>query len=1224
MTSKLERALAVHEAWLASGRQQPLDDLLAAHPELGELLTALAADRGELDRAIALTDGDRCELGDFRLLAELGRGGMGVVYRARQLSLDRDVALKVLPDHITRHPATVARFKREALLAANLEHPHIVAIHAVGQQGHTHYFAMELVDGGTLSPLDPATGRPRTVRATVELAAKVAAALAHAHAQGVLHRDVKPANILVRQNGEPVLTDFGLARQLADPGVTQSGTFAGTHWYASPEQLVDSRSVDARTDVWSLGATLYELLTGRRPFDGDSSVAIAERIRTSEPVDPLRLVPELASDLAAIVLKALEKQPARRYATAAAMRDDLLAFLEFRPVAARRIGPGTRALRWLQRHPGWRAATVAVAVALLVVPAVVTLAVTAERDRAVDAEARARRKAYGASLVAASTAAALGDRAQALQRLAACPVDLRGSEWQLVRQSLEQALWTASPGDRPITALAGSADAQWLATADELGCVTMLSAVDGSTRWRAAPTALQGRITALAFASDDTAVLLATDHGDLRRLAAGSGELQRATAGHGKPCSVTIHRSGSCLVRSRGSDQLEVFDADLQPVASHPLASGFDRPDAILVADGRNVIGTPQLGGLVAWDLATGTVANQSYGGQPAHMVADTALTRIVVFDATMGFTWWDRPADRVRSLHHGARVVTRIAASPDGRWLVAGGRHGELLVHDLDRARLLRALPGHTTAVTAVEVGTTGWFWSGASDGSVSGWNLGSDAGLGEIAGTRLTASLSGPSFGRGLACDDASGMLLCGGLDGTLRCFAPDGHTLVWQRQFPHWLNGLAVCGQNREVVVSWHDRLQRIAIADGARRGEELHVPGMSYVRRLAVAPDGVRCAVLDQAGGVAIVDLATSKVQGPVALAKISRSLTGSLAWRRDGTLWLGDESGSLHRLDPTRVGIVTTRPLGAAITAIVPHEEALFVATWDPDRPGGRLLRLDDHGEVASQPLPSQANAMAWLAGRLVLARDDGRLAIHDAADLDLLVEFPQPTTALLNVAASAAGDWLAMQCRDSDPRILHGGPTPSPAASRRRRAVQAMAAELATESLSPTGWPPNARRRIEARRDLPLELQQAAVAALPPNGSWRLRDIAVFSGFSATATPPMRAQQVELQACLQESQDTAAAGPVAFDEVTIALLELRLGSTDAAMARVQAIRDPLPPWWQLLVQFIRCKVFAARNDAVAAAAALEAMHTARRAEPGPDGSLDNLLREAAQDVARLR
>ena len=348
---ELERAIEVHQQWLAAGRPGTVAELLAQHPALAELLQAMLADRDEVERAVVAADTGQQILGDFRLLDELGRGGMGVVYRARQRSLDREVAVKVLPGHITLDVDAVARFRREATIAARLEHPNIVAIHSVGRDGDTHFFAMELIDGAPLQRLDPRTDRPRTVRECVELCVTIGDALAHAHAQGVLHRDVKPSNILVRRDGSPVLTDFGLARDADKPSLTRTGTFAGTPHYVSPEQAAGRRDVDARTDVWSLGATLYELLTTKVPFDGDSTPEILDRIHRNEPVDPVRIVPDLAPDLAAIVLKALEKEPARRYATMTAFVADLRAFLEFRPVTARRATALMRVRRWVRREP---------------------------------------------------------------------------------------------------------------------------------------------------------------------------------------------------------------------------------------------------------------------------------------------------------------------------------------------------------------------------------------------------------------------------------------------------------------------------------------------------------------------------------------------------------------------------------------------------------------------------------------------------------------------------------------------------------------------------------------------------------------------------------------------------------------------------------------------------------------------------------------------------------
>ncbi|MCC6669933.1 MAG: protein kinase [Planctomycetes bacterium] len=348
---RIDQALPIYLAWLESTEREEPAALLARHPELREVLQAMLEGREAPQEGATAGVAEARVVGGFRILEEVGRGGMGVVYRARQLSLDRPVALKVLPAHLTLQPSVVARFRREASIAARLEHPAIVAIHAVGSEGDTHYIAMEWIDGAPLARTDPRTGAVREVRETVELCAVVADALEYAHQHGVVHRDVKPSNILLRADGRPVLSDFGLARDQSLPELTSAGEFAGTPHYVSPEQAAGAGQADARSDVFSLGATLYFLLTGQKPFGGASTHAVLQAIATAEPVDPLRLDPTLSPDLAAIVLKALEKNPARRYPSAAALAADLRAFLAYRPVSARRASGLARVRRWARREP---------------------------------------------------------------------------------------------------------------------------------------------------------------------------------------------------------------------------------------------------------------------------------------------------------------------------------------------------------------------------------------------------------------------------------------------------------------------------------------------------------------------------------------------------------------------------------------------------------------------------------------------------------------------------------------------------------------------------------------------------------------------------------------------------------------------------------------------------------------------------------------------------------
>ncbi|MCC6671580.1 MAG: SUMF1/EgtB/PvdO family nonheme iron enzyme [Planctomycetes bacterium] len=352
---RLRRAVAVFAEHRSRRDGRSDAELLAAHPELSDLLEPMFAEPEEAEATLER------RVGGFRIVGELGRGGMGVVHDAVQESLGRRVALKILPHALTLDPRAVARFRREAQTAAQLDHPHIVKVLEVGGAGDLHWIAMERIDG---TPI-----RPGPIATVVAQVAQIADALDHAHRHGVVHRDVKPSNILVRPDGSAVLSDFGLAREEAAPTVTRTGEFAGTPYYVSPEQVQGLR-VDARTDVYSLGATLYELLTGRHAFAAESTAGVLQQILDQDPADPARIDRRIPRDLSAIVLKAMEKDPARRYATAAEFAADLRAFLAHRPVRARHAGLAQRLRRWVRREPALAGAVAGIGVVLVAALAV--------------------------------------------------------------------------------------------------------------------------------------------------------------------------------------------------------------------------------------------------------------------------------------------------------------------------------------------------------------------------------------------------------------------------------------------------------------------------------------------------------------------------------------------------------------------------------------------------------------------------------------------------------------------------------------------------------------------------------------------------------------------------------------------------------------------------------------------------------------------------------------
>src|SRR5213080_2148749 len=291
------------------------------------------------------------ELGDYELLEEVGRGGQGVVFRARQKSLNRIVALKVISLGQWASKVHLKRFRLEAEAAARLEHPGIVPIHEVGERDGSCYFSMKFVEGGQL---DEVTKRePLPPRRAAELIAKIARIVHYAHEHGILHRDIKPGNILLDQKSEPHLTDFGLARLVeSESTVTRTMEVLGTPSYMAPEQAVgNNAAISSLTDVYGLGAVLYQLLTGQPPFAGGTTYETIKLLLDTEPRSPRLLNPKIDRDLLTICLKCLEKDSQRRYPSALALAEDIERWLKHEPIQARRAGVFTRGRKWVRRNP---------------------------------------------------------------------------------------------------------------------------------------------------------------------------------------------------------------------------------------------------------------------------------------------------------------------------------------------------------------------------------------------------------------------------------------------------------------------------------------------------------------------------------------------------------------------------------------------------------------------------------------------------------------------------------------------------------------------------------------------------------------------------------------------------------------------------------------------------------------------------------------------------------
>jgi serine/threonine-protein kinase len=532
---------------LDEGGTVDLEHLARLHPHhedrLRELLPTLQAmacwgrdsDDASAEKTNSTSGGPAIrELGDFRIVRELGRGGMGTVFEAEQISMGRRVALKVLPFAALAHATALQRFRNEVRAAASLDHPHIVSVYSVGEERGVHYYSMQLIRGQTLaeliarlreerspSPANTSSKRERVSppnvpdegigdvpvgdetnmagdvrlnpsnsaavdttraalistrpdasahantpldspsegvrhRAAARLAIQAAEALQHAHDHGVLHRDIKPGNLMLDREGKLYVTDFGLARIGSDTGITLTGDVIGTLRYMAPEQALAKRVViDHRADIYSLAATLYELLTLRPAFDGEDRQELLKQIAFVEPTPPRKLCHGLSRELDTIVLKAMAKNPYDRYQTAQQLADDLTALIEHRPIKARPPSAWKRLENWSRRNVGvvWTTACAASVVAILCgIGAIVSAQLRREathqatiaqqerhdaedqRNRAIDQRNAARRNMYFAEIVSAQAALKDGHYGSVQQKLIEhLPLegypDERGWEW---------------------------------------------------------------------------------------------------------------------------------------------------------------------------------------------------------------------------------------------------------------------------------------------------------------------------------------------------------------------------------------------------------------------------------------------------------------------------------------------------------------------------------------------------------------------------------------------------------------------------------------------------------------------------------------------------------------------------------------------------------------------------------------------------------------------------
>jgi WD40 repeat protein len=903
----------------------------------------------------------RLTIPGYQILGELGRGGMGVVYRARQTSLDRLVALKMVLTGVHAGPGERARFRREAEAVARLQHPHIVQIHEIGEHDGTPFFSLEYVPAGSLDK--KLNGTPLPAHEAAQLLETLARTIHAAHEQGIIHRDLKPANVLLTKDGQPKITDFGLAKRL-DPGPgalapggrTETGAIIGTPSYMAPEQAGGpSKAIGPPADIYALGAILYECLTGRPPFRAETPLDIVRQVLSQEPVSPSRLNPRVPRDLETIALKCLNKAPSNRYTTTVEMADDLRRFQTGEPILARPVGLWERSWRWARRRPAQAALVGVSSLALLALVGVgvgrvyssrLEVAYESERDardRAEKAQREVERQRAREEellrlqenihrLAVAQSEWHAGRVGRAEQILASCPASLRGWEWHYLRQLCRGELLSLSGHRGEVTCVAYRPDGRRLVSADKAGTVIVRDANTGQNLLTFAGH--KDTIWSVTFSPSGRRLATAGNDGTVGIWAANSGRKIHALVHEGPMTSIAWSPDGQHLVSACQDGTVRVWNALTGEPLGRLEGKAVNIQEVAFSPDGRSVAGS--------------SFRFQVQGGRPVYLgqvKAWNLSTRKEMFSAE-GHT------DRVLSL----------AFSPDGQYLASGSEDRTIRIWTAATGQKVHTLRGHTELVRRIAFHPDGRrLASAAWDGTVRVWEVPDGQEVMTLRGH------SGPV--NGIAFSPDGTRLASAGADQTVRVWdattSPEATTLHGDLPVLS-AHAIAFSPNGRQFASLGEPRTVKVwDIAAGLDvflwRGQQ------ELARGIAFSPDGKRLATAFADNTVKVWDADNGR--GALVLRGNTKGIK-ILTFSPDGKLLAGAGPDSLVRLWDAATG--------EELQPFKGHKDVVRCVSFSPD--GKRLASGDGTAVGPGKP----GEVIVW---DLATGREERRFAGHTGAVL---------------------------------------------------------------------------------------------------------------------------------------------------------------------------------------------------------------------------------------------